>query len=138
MLHNHYAVPGRLGRVLVVDDEAQVRKPISLTLQKAGYEVLEAADGEEAIQLLNAGDNRLMVDVILCDLRMPKVDGIGAIEYFRTHYPTVPVIVLTGYPDVDRALSYLRCGLEYLIKPASQERLLASIHHAVAERTIHV
>ena len=138
MFHTHYAVPGRQGRVLVVDDESQVRKPIAVTLQHAGYEVLEAADGEQAIQVLNSGDNRLMVDVILCDIRMPKLDGISAIEYFQSQYPSVPVIVLTGYPDVDLALSYLRRGLEYLVKPASRERLLASIRRAVDERVIYV
>ena len=138
MFHTHYAVPGRQGRVLLVDDESQVRKPIAVTLQKAGYEVLEAANGEEGIQLLNAADNPLMVDVILCDIRMPKMDGKSAIEYFRAHYPNVPVIVLTGYPDVDLALSYLRRGLEYVIKPASHEQLLASIERAVERHVIRL
>jgi two-component system chemotaxis response regulator CheY len=122
--------------VLVVDDEAQVRKPIAVSLQHAGYEVLEAADGEEAIQALNSGDNRLMVDAILCDIRMPKLDGITAIEYFREQYPRVPIIVLTGYPDVELALSYLRRGLEYLVKPVSRERLIVGIQRAVAQHDI--
>ena len=75
-------VNGRQGRILVVDDEAQIRKPIGLMLKKEGYEVVEAADGEEAIEKIGAGDNALMVDTILCDIRMPKINGDEAIAYF--------------------------------------------------------
>ncbi|MGH7207527.1 MAG: response regulator, partial [Nitrospiraceae bacterium] len=74
---------GRLGRVLVVDDDAGVRKPIRERLTKAGYEVVETEDGDQAIKRLNEGDNPLMVDSILCDIRMPKINGIEAIAYFR-------------------------------------------------------
>ena len=89
--HTHDAVSGRLGRVLVVADEPRIRRLVHLTLTKAGYEVVEAQDGEHAIQVLNSGDNLLKVDTILCDIRMPKVNGIEAIAYFRTRYPTVSV-----------------------------------------------
>ena len=74
--HTHDAVSGRLGRVLVVADEPRIRRLVHLTLTKAGYEVVEAQDGEHAIQVLNSGDNPLMVDIILCDIWMPKVNGI--------------------------------------------------------------
>jgi len=60
------------GRVLVVDDEEHARKTVRMTLEKAGYEVLEADDGGKAITVLNAGDNPLMVDIIICDIRMPR------------------------------------------------------------------
>ena len=59
------------GRVLVVDDEADIRKVVRMTLQKAGYEVLEAENGEKAIETINAGENRLLLDVMICDIRMP-------------------------------------------------------------------
>ena len=71
------------GRVLVVDDEPSVRTIVRLLLEKAGYDVLEAADGEAAIEALNAGENRLVLDVVICDIRMPKINGIQAIEYFQ-------------------------------------------------------
>lgn len=123
---------GRLGRVLVVDDEASVRKPITLSLQKTGYEVIEAENGEQAIEALNAGDNPLLVDTILCDIRMPKINGIDAIAYFRSHYPSIPVVVLTGYPDVELAVSLMKAGVrDYLVKPVAKDDLLRIIRHAV-------
>ncbi|MGH7166173.1 MAG: response regulator, partial [Nitrospiraceae bacterium] len=89
-----------LGRILVVDDEADVRKTVRLTLAKAGYDVVEAEDGEKAIAAIKSGDNPLMVDTVICDLHMPKVNGLEAIAFFRSQFPSVPVIVLTGKPDV--------------------------------------
>src|SRR5438132_14122056 len=82
------------GRVLIMDDEADIRKVVRMTLQKAGYEVLEAENGEKAIEVLSSGENRLLLDVIICDIRMPKVNGIEAIAYFRKNYPRVPLLVL--------------------------------------------
>ena len=135
--HTHYAVSGRLGRVLVVDDEPSIRKLVNLSLTKAGYEVVEAQDGEQAIKVLNSDDNPLMVDTVLCDIRMPKVNGIEAIAYFRTQYPTVPVVVMTGYPDVDLAVSLMRQGvLDYLVKPVSKDELLTVISKAVDNHVI--
>lgn len=136
-MHTHYAVSGREGRVLVVDDEPSIRKLVKLSLTKAGYEVVEAQDGEEAIKALNSGDNPLMVDTILCDIRMPKVNGIEAIAYFRTQYPTVPVVVMTGYPDVDLAVSLMRQGvLDYLVKPVSKDELLSVISKSVDQHVV--
>jgi len=128
---------GRLGRVLVVDDEVQVRKPIHLTLSRVGYEVIEAEDGEQAIRTLNSGDNPLMVDAILCDIRMPKINGNEAIVYFRSQYPGVPVVVMTGYPDVELAVSLMKQGvLDYLVKPVSREELLTVVRKAVDQHVV--
>lgn len=136
-LHTHQGLNGRLGRVLVVEDQPDVRKPIMLSLTKAGYEVVEAEDGQQAIHLLNAGDNPLMVDTILCDLRMPRINGTEAIAYFRREYPSVPVVVLTGYPDVGLAVSLMKQGvLDYLVKPISREELLTVIRKAVSQHVI--
>ena len=134
-MHTHHA--GRQGRVLVVDDEPQVRKPISLMLAKEGFEVMEAEDGEQAIQKIGAGDNALMVDTILCDIRMPKINGDEAIAYFRSQYPTVPIVVMTGYPDVDLAVALMRQGVrDYLVKPISKDELLGVIKKAVDQHVI--
>ena len=136
-MHTHYAVNGRQGRILVVDDEAQIRKPIGLMLKKEGYEVVEAADGEEAIEMIGAGDNALMVDTILCDIRMPKINGDEAIAYFRDQFPTVPIVVMTGYPDVELAVSLMRKGVrDYLVKPVSKDKLLSVIKKAVDQHVI--
>ena len=128
---------GRLGRVLLVDDDAGVRKPITERLTKAGYEVVEAEDGDQAIKKLNEGENPLMVDTILCDIRMPKLNGTEAIAYFRSQYPSVPIVVLTGYPDVELATSLMRQGvLDYLEKPVTMDRLLTVIQRSVGQHEI--
>ena len=136
-MHTHYAVSGRQGRILVVDDEAQVRKPISLILSKEGYEVVEAEDGEQAIKKIAEGDNPLMVDTIVCDIRMPKINGQEAIAYFRGQFPSVPIVVMTGYPDVELAVSLMRQGVrDYLVKPVSKDKLLTVIKKSVEQHVV--
>lgn len=123
------------GRVLVVDDEADVRKAVNLALTKAGYDVVEAEDGKKAVDVLNSGDHPLTVDVIICDIRMPKVNGVEAIAYFRAQYPSRPVIVLTGFPDVQLATSLLKQGVvDYLVKPVEREKLAAAVDSAMMQR----
>ncbi len=125
------------GRVLVVDDEPDIRKVVKMTLQKAGYDVLEAENGEKAIETINSGENRLMLDVMICDIRMPKVNGIEAIAYFRSNYPHVPLIVLTGFPDTDMATSFLRQGVvDYLVKPVEGEKLRSAVARAMEQREL--
>jgi two-component system chemotaxis response regulator CheY len=133
----HSAEGMRQGRILVVDDEAQVRKPISLMLAKDGYEVVEAADGEEAIEAIGSGDNPLMVDTVLCDIRMPRINGKEAIAYFRSQFPGVPIVVMTGYPDVELAVSLMRQGVsDYLIKPVMKEELVNVIRKSVDQHVV--
>ena len=113
-----------LGRILVVDDEANIRKTVRLTLTKAGFDVVEAEDGEQAIKEIRSGDNPVMVDAILCDIHMPKINGVEAISFFRQQFPSVPVIVLTGQPEVKGATELLKQGVvDYLVKPVSPEKL---------------
>jgi two-component system, chemotaxis family, chemotaxis protein CheY len=133
----HPAEGNRQGRILVVDDEAQVRKPISIMLAKDGYEVVEAQDGEEAIKALRSGDNPLMVDTVLCDIRMPNINGKEAIAYFRSQFPGVPIVVMTGYPDVELAVSLMRQGVrDYLIKPVTKDELLSVIRRSVDQHVV--
>ena len=116
----------------MVEDEEQVRKPIRLNLTKAGYEVLEVSNGAEAIIIMENDSAEAMIDTILCDIRMPRASGLEAITYFRKHYPSVPVVVLTGYPDVELAASLMKQGvLDYLIKPVTREELPAVIERCV-------
>ena len=125
------------GRVMIVDDEPDIRKVVRMTLQKAGYDVVEAEDGQKAIEFINTGENRLMLDVIICDIRMPKINGVEAITYFRKEYPRVPLIVLTGFPDTEMATSFLRDGVvDYLVKPVEGVKLKASVAKAMDQREI--
>jgi two-component system chemotaxis response regulator CheY len=127
----------REGRVLIVDDEEAIRRTVGLVLKNAGYDVAEAADGEKAIEVLNSGDNPMMVDTIICDIRMPKIDGVETISYFRSQYPSIPVIVLTGYPDTDLSSSLMKNGVvEYLVKPVGREKLLDAVSGAIKRRKI--
>jgi two-component system chemotaxis response regulator CheY len=113
-----------LGRVLIVDDEDDIRKVVRLTLTKAGFDVVEAEDGEKAIEKIRSDDNPLMIDAILCDIQMPKVNGTEAVAFFREQFPSVPVIILTGHPQVKDAAELMKKGVvDYLVKPISPEKL---------------
>lgn len=126
------------GLVLVVDDEPDVRKVVRMTLEKAGYSVLEAEDGEKAIQRIKEDENPLLLDVIITDIRMPKINGVEAISYFQKEWPTVPLIVLTGFPDLDMATSMIKGGItDYLVKPVEAEKLKSAVANAMEKREIH-
>ena len=125
------------GRVLVVDDEPSVRTVVRMTLEKAGYDVLEAENGEKAIEAINTGENRLVLDTVICDIRMPKINGIQAIDYFQREHPHVPLIVLTAYPETDMAVSFMRNGVaDYLVKPVEAETLKAAVARAMQRRQV--
>ncbi len=126
------------GRVLVVDDEPDIRKVVKMALTKAGYDVIEAEDGEKAIEAIKEGDNPLLLDVIICDIRMPKINGVEAINYFQQQWPRVPIIVLTGFPDMEMATDLIKKGIvAYLVKPVEKEQLTNAVAKALAQREIH-
>lgn len=126
------------GLILVVDDEPDVRKVIRMILTRAGYEVLEAEDGERAIQIINEGENPLLVDAMITDIRMPKINGFEVISYFQMLFPRVPLIVLTGYPDLEMANAFFKTGLvDYLVKPVDKDNLLNSVGRAIEQRELH-
>jgi two-component system chemotaxis response regulator CheY len=121
------------GRVLLVDDEPAIRNGLRLSLGDAGYEVLEAENGDEAIKTINEGENPLLLDVLICD--MPKVNGLKAIAYFRLNYPRVPIVALTGFPEAAMAVSLFRHGvIDYLMKPVAYEQLRMTLARAMEQR----
>lgn len=122
------------GRVLVVDDEADLRKSIRLTLAKAGYDVVEAEDGGKAIEAVRSGDNPLMLDTIIMDLVMPRVNGVEAIAYLRSQFRGVPILVLTGHPNIDNMNELYKQGIvDYLVKPIVPDKLVAAVEKAVKQ-----
>ena len=126
------------GLILVVDDEPDVRKILRMMLTRAGYGVLEAEDGEKAIHLINEGENPLLVDVLITDIRMPKINGLDVISYFQLLFPRVPLIVLTGYPDMEMATGLFKTGIvDYLVKPVERENLLNAVDRAIQQRELH-
>jgi DNA-binding NtrC family response regulator len=123
-----------LGRVFIIEDEEHVRKTVGLALKQGGYEVLEAADGEEAIATIQSGPS---VQAIICDIALPKVNGNDLIALIRMKLPSVPVIVLTGHPDVQGAASLFKLGVvDYLIKPAQAQTLLEAVRRAIGEQAV--
>ncbi|MEE8393609.1 MAG: response regulator [Rhodospirillales bacterium] len=123
-------------KIMVVDDEEEVRETIRLQLKDTGYEIIEAEDGEQAIELVGH-ENVLVLDAIICDVRMPKINGVEAIAYFRKEYPSIPVIVLTGYPDVNLAVEFMKEGaFEYLVKPVEKEKLVEVVTKAAGEHSL--
>jgi excisionase family DNA binding protein len=123
------ATPAR-PRVLVVDDEASIRDMLAKTLSLAEYEVDVAADGRAAIERL-----RLMpYDLLITDLRMPGVDGLTVIREARRFYPSLPVIIITGYSTEASAIEAINLGVSgYLTKPFRVPRVLAVAAKALGE-----
>ena len=121
-----------LGRILIVDDITEVRKMLSLVLAQANYDVVEAEDGEQAIAAINSGDNPQTVSLIICDLNMPKVNGMEAIAYFRSQFPSIPIIVMSGQSKISNVASLFKQGVaNYLVKPVSSTSLMTAVADAI-------
>ncbi len=126
-----------MGRVLIVDDEEHVRKTVGLALKQGGYEVLEAVDGEQAIKSVQSYPADLQLHAIICDIGLPKVNGHDVISFLRAKLPSVPVLVLTGQPDVQGAAALFKQGVvDYLIKPAQAQTLLDAVRRAIGEQAL--
>lgn len=110
-----------LDRILVVDDEEPVRDVLYQGLTKFGYRVALAKSGEEALGTFTSGS----FDIVITDLKMPKMDGLDLIRMIRQKNPEVAFFVITGYPSLQSAAETLSQGVhDYIIKPF----LLSDIH----------
>jgi serine phosphatase RsbU (regulator of sigma subunit) len=102
------------GRVLVIDDEAIVRESIVAYLEDSGFDVIEAENGHEGVACFNSQ----LPDVVLCDLRMPNMDGLAVLKQINKTHPTTPFIVVSGAGVMADVVQALRLGAsDYLIKP---------------------
>jgi DNA-binding NtrC family response regulator len=120
------------GRVLVVDDEADVRRSVRLILTKAGYDVDEAEDPEAGINLVKLGANKLPLSAIITDLNMPKVNEIIVIPYLHSQFPSCPIIVLSGSKMLERSTElFKQADVQFLTKPINQEQLVGAVNKAV-------
>jgi response regulator NasT len=115
-------------RVVVAEDEALIRMDVVATLQEAGYEVVgEAADGEEAVRLAV----ELMPDLMIMDIKMPKLDGISAAEKISEH--KIPVVLLTAFSQADLVKRAADAGaMAYVTKPFKPSDLLPAIQIALS------
>jgi len=120
-------------RVLLVDDEAMVREVIAEHLEDAGYDVLTAANGTDALDLLGSGET---ADILVTDLSMPGMDGFALIRAVRERRPGLPAVLLTGYAGDGAALATGGDGAFTLLrKPVSGLQLLDRVRALLAERT---
>ena len=120
------------GRVLVVDDEADVRRSVRLILTKAGYDVDEAEHPEAGVILVKTGANRTPLGAIITDLSMPTVNEIIVIPYLHSQFPSCPIIVLSGSKMLDRSAKLFKdADVQFLTKPINQEQLLGAVSKAV-------
>ncbi len=121
--------------VLVVDDEDDIREILAETLAGLGFEYITASDGEEAIEFLDKHHD--IIDVVICDLKMPKVSGDQVIAYGTKHYPLIPIIILTGFAQLDMALDHMRLGaFDYMTKPFRVKELLLLLKRALEMRQL--
>lgn len=110
--------------VLVIDDEESIRSSLRLNLQLAGYEVKECAEAEPAFAVLSQED----VDIVLCDLRMPGIDGMSFIERCKSTNPDTAIILMTGYGNHDLAIEAMRRGAyDYISKPFDPQELILAL-----------
>ncbi|MDI1477396.1 sigma-54 dependent transcriptional regulator [Polyangium sp. y55x31] len=118
-------------RVLVVDDEASARSGLEKLLRQEGYAVDAAADGPSALQIAAERPP----DVVVTDLKMPRMDGLELLQKLRATYPTVPVIMVTAFGEVSTAVQAMRSGADdFITKPVDFDALTLSIERAI-ERT---
>jgi signal transduction histidine kinase len=124
--------------VLHVEDEADIRKIVRMVLTKNGYDVVEAANGEEGVEALqNISPQDL--SLIIVDIRMPKINGVEFIAYTRTVYPSIPIIVFSGFPDRDLAISLFKTSriADFLVKPVNSEALLTCVANCLSGTNQH-
>src|SRR5246500_1582899 len=121
-------------RILVVDDEEPIREIVSSMLAFANYQCRQAASGLEALALLDSGEQ---FELMLSDLMMADLDGIGLLERTKERYPDMPVVMVTAVHDISVALAAIRNGAyDYLLKPFEREQLLATVRRALENRRL--
>lgn len=117
--------------VMVVDDEEKVRKYLSRLLEKRGFTVDTAADGEAALTLLAERD----FDVVLLDVLMPGLDGIAVLKEIKQRRPLTEVIILTGNASVNTGVAGMQHGAsDYLLKPVNLDNLMVCMREALEQR----
>jgi two-component system, NtrC family, nitrogen regulation response regulator NtrX len=119
--------------ILIIDDEKAIRKTLTEILGYEGYKIDEAGDGEEGLKKFTEGS----YDVVLCDIKMPKMDGIEFLEKARVANPDVPVIMVSGHGTIETAVEAVKKGAyDYIAKPPDLNRLLITLRNAMDKNTL--
>ena len=115
--------------VLIVDDEVNVRKVLGTLLEQAGYQVVSASSGEEALRCVRAHDP----EVVITDMKMPGMDGLAVLRRLRTDFPEIPVVMLTAHGTIELAVEAMKGGAhDFLTKPFDRVKVLEVIGGALA------
>jgi DNA-binding NtrC family response regulator len=124
-------------KILIIEDESAIRRVLVKILSEENdtYEVLEAEDGLEGIELIRKED----YDLILCDIKMPKMDGVEVLEAVKKIKPEVPIVMISGHGDLDTAVNTMRLGaFDYISKPPDLNRLLNTVRIALDRKELVV
>ena len=122
-----------MSNILIIDDEKAIRKTLSEILSYEGYKIDEAGDGEEGLKKVKEKE----YDVILCDIKMPKIDGIEFLEKAKEIGPDIPIIMISGHGTIETAVEAVKKGAyDYISKPPDLNRLLITIRNAMDKTTL--
>lgn len=119
--------------ILIIDDERAIRKTLSEILSFEGYKIEEASDGEDGLRKFKDKT----YDVVLCDIKMPKLDGIEFLQKAGEFNPDVPIIMISGHGNIETAVEAVKKGAyDYISKPPDLNRLLITIRNAMDRSTL--
>lgn len=122
-----------MATILIIDDEKAIRKTLSEILSFEGYKIEEAADGEEGLNKFR----QKAYDVVLCDIKMPKIDGIDFLQKAVETNPDVPIIMISGHGNIETAVEAVKKGAyDFIQKPPDLNRLLITIRNAMERNTL--
>ncbi|RFN60001.1 sigma-54-dependent transcriptional regulator [Marixanthomonas ophiurae] len=124
-------------KILIIEDEASIRRVLVkiLTEENDTYEVTEAEDGLEGTELIKDKD----FDLVLCDIKMPKMDGVEVLESIKKVKPETPIVMISGHGDIDTAVNTMRMGaFDYISKPPDLNRLLNTVRIALDRKELVV
>src|SRR5579862_6048312 len=122
-----------MSNILIIDDEKAIRKTLSEILSYEGYKIDEAGDGEEGLKKVKEKE----YDVILCDIKMPKIDGIEFLEKTKETNPDIPIIMISGHGTIETAVEAVKKGAyDYISKPPDLNRLLITIRNAMDKTSL--
>ena len=123
-----------MAQILIIDDERAIRNVLKDILSNEGYKTDEAADGEEGLKKFS----ETSYDLVLCDIKMPKIDGLEFLQKATELNPDVPVIVISGHGNIETAVEAVKKGaFDYISKPPDLNRLLITIRNAM-DKTVLV
>lgn len=122
-----------MSRILVIDDERAIRNSLKEILEYEKHEVELAEDGPSGIELVKAGN----VDAILCDIKMPQMDGIEVLEALQESHPEIPVIMISGHGNIDTAVEAIKKGaFDFIEKPLDLNRILITLRNATDKNVL--